>query len=131
MQEEKNEEIHLDSSVQPYEPERNYLPVTNFYFDWNMAMYTDEIEEAPGFKLDWNKLIYNEEQISQFSLQKEEKMMRPEFYEYLFKKPTHRSDMEKFFLQQSGFCNDDCPDEEQEDEQIIKRLVTTGLLREI
>lgn len=87
------------------EPERHYLPVTNFHFDWNMMLYSQEQEE--GFELDWNKLIYGEDQMLEFDLKKNEKLMRPEHYEYLFKPPSQRTEIEKFFLKQSGFCNEE------------------------
>jgi hypothetical protein len=103
------------------EPERHYLPTTNFLFDWNKMLYGEE--EESGIEIDWNKLIYNEEQMIEFDLKKNEKIMRPEHYEYLFKPPSQRSDMEKFFLQQSGFCNE----EEEEDEmgEVPIRLITS------
>lgn len=96
------------------EPERHYLPMTNWKFDWNMMLYGED--EETGFQLDWNKLIYGEEQMLDFDLKKNEKLMRPEHYEYLFKPPSQRSEMEKFFLKQSGFCNDEDLEEPEEPE---------------
>jgi tRNA splicing endonuclease len=111
------------SEIDLIEPERHYLPLENYILDWNMLLYGEE--EESGFQIDWNKLIYNEEQLLDFSLRQQEKMLRPEHYEYLFSAPAQRSEMEKFFLTQSGFCIDE--EEDAEEDEIndipIKRLV--------
>jgi hypothetical protein len=108
--------------IEPVE-ERHYLPLENYILDWNMLLYGEE--EETGFQIDWNKLVYNEDQLLEFTLRQQEKMLRPEHYGYLFSAPAQRSEMEKFFLTQSGFCIDE--DVEEEEDEIndipIKRLV--------
>ena len=99
-----------DSEPEPFEPIRHYTAVSeNYKLDWNMMLY--KIEDEDGFQLDWNKLIYNEEQLAEFTLQKKEKLVRPELADFLFKPPAERSAMEKFFLTQSGFCTEEEKDE--------------------
>ena len=83
------------------ELERNYLPIENYKFDWNMMLYG---EDEKGFELDWNKLVYNEDQLLDFDLKKNERLMKPEYYEYLFRRASERTEQEKFYLKQSGFC---------------------------
>ena len=111
-----------DTTLMQPELERHYLPVTNYNLDWNMLLYGQD--EETGFEIDWNKLIYNEDQLLEFELKRQERKLRPEFYEYLFSAPAQRSDMEKFFLAQSGFCIEEGEDEEEEINDIpIKRFV--------
>ena len=111
----------------PYEPERNYLPIENFKLDWNMMLYG---ADENGDEIDWNKLVYNDDQLLEFNLQKQEKILRPEYYEYLFKKNSERSELEKYFLRQSGFgAYDDDSDEELEINRVEKRLVINNILR--
>lgn len=117
MQEEKTNE----------EPERNYLSIqeqTKWKMDWNMLLYQPEDEQ--GFQLDWNKLIYNDDQMAEFNLQKHEKMIQPDKYEYLFENPTERTPLELYYLKMAGydvqeFVNDDIKDED--DTSVLKRLI--------
>lgn len=106
------------------ELERNYLPIENYIFDWNMMLYSENENES---EIDWNKLIYNDEQLLEFELKKNEKKMKPEFYEYLFKKSNERSEMEKFYLRESGFDIYDYDSEESDavikEEERIKRFI--------
>jgi hypothetical protein len=113
---ELNNNIDFDSQ----EPERRYIPISQFKIDWSMMLYdsVDEKEET----IDWNKMVYGEQQLAQFDLQKSEKTMKPEFYEYLFRKPSERTEQEKYFLGQSGFDAED-DESEDEEEKLIKRLV--------
>lgn len=107
-EEDKSNTIEVEP--EPFEPVRHYTAVSeSFKLDWNMLMY--KIEDDDGFQLDWNKLIYNEEQLEEFNQQKREKFVRPEFLDYLIKPIGERSAMEKFFLEQSGFCAGDENDE--------------------
>lgn len=109
------------------EPERNYLSIqeqSKWKMDWNMLLYQPEDEK--GFQLDWNKLIYNDEQMTEFNLQKHEKMIQPDKYEYLFENPTQRSPLELYYLKMAGydvdeFVNDDI--NEDNNESIVKRLI--------
>jgi hypothetical protein len=117
MQEEKTNE----------EPKRNYLSIqeqTKWKMDWNMLLF--QPEDKQGFQLDWNKLIYNDDQMAEFNLQKQEKIIQPDKYEYLFENPTERSPMELYFLKMAGydvdeFVNDDIKDED--DASVLKRLI--------
>lgn len=103
-------DLETETEPEPYEPVRNYTAVSeNYRLDWNMLFY--KIEDENGFQLDWNKLIYDEEQMAEFMLQKKEKVVKPQFAEFLFKAPAERSLMEQFFLSQLGFCNGDEKDE--------------------
>ena len=102
------------------ELERKYLPVTNYKFDWNMMLYGEEEEESV---IDWNKLIYGEDQLLEFDLKKNEMLMRPEFYEYMFKRASERSEVEKFYLKQSGFCSESDEEAEEVEETKIKRFI--------
>jgi hypothetical protein len=111
------------------ELERNYLSIkeqTAWKMDWNMLLYCEEDES--GFKIDWNKLLYNEEQLEEFNLQRQEKLVQPDKYEYLFENPTHRTPMELFYLKQAGY---EVEEIEEDNETIIKKLIVTGLLREV
>jgi hypothetical protein len=132
-----SEMVILDNSdfeeKQMEEPERHYLPLDNFKFDWSM-MLPDQENENDGV-LDWNKLIYGPDQCLEFDLKKNEKLMRPEFYGYLFKKASERSEMEKFYLKQSGFCAyEEESDEDMLDaireEQKIKRFIVDRIDRD-
>lgn len=112
--EEKHEEVME-------EPERHYLPIENYKFDWSMMLPDAEDEES---NIDWNKLIYGADQCLEFDLKKNEKLMRPEYYGYLFQRASERSEMEKFYLRQSGFCAyEEESDEDVAEEKIIKRFV--------
>ena len=102
------------------EPERHYLPTSQFKIDWNMLLY-DGVDEK-DIVVDSNKLIYGKEQLAQFNLQKSEKAMKPEFYEYLFRKPNERTEQEKYILSQSGFDAED-NDSDNEEEKLMKRFV--------
>jgi hypothetical protein len=89
------------------------------------------LEDEKGFQLDWNKLIYNDDQITEFNLQKHEKMIQPDKYEYLFENPTQRSPLELFYLKMAGydvdeFVNDDI--NEDNNESIVKRLIIQDIL---
>lgn len=105
----------------PYEPERHYLPAENYHFDWN-GLLGSSIDEN-GDIIDWNKLIYNEEQLLEFDLKKQERALRPESYDYMFKKASERTELEKFYLRQSGFCAYDEDSDEDCEEQRIKRFI--------
>ena len=126
---EEDKPIHIDSvsesesEPEPYEPFRYYTAVSdNYRLDWNMLFY--KIEDKDGYELDWNKLIYNEEQLAEFTLQKKEKIVRTELADFLFKPPSERSAMERFFLSQSGFCNGDEKDEtDTEYDKIVENMV--------
>lgn len=130
MQEEKTE-IQIESS----EPERHYLSIheqTKWIMDWNMLLYQPEVET--GFQLDWNKLVYNDEQMAEFNLQKQEKMIQPDKYEYLFENITQRTPMELYFLKMAGYdidesMNDDVKDED--DNSVLKRLIIQDRLTSI
>jgi hypothetical protein len=85
--------------------ERKYMDdcdMATWKMDWNMLLY--QPEEESGFQLDWNKLIYNEEQLAEFYLQKNEKMIKPDKYEYLFENPSQRTPMEKYYLKIRILC---------------------------
>lgn len=105
----------------PYEPERNYLPTENYNFNWNMLL--GSAIDDKGDNIDWNKLVYNEEQLLEFDLKKQERLLRPESYDYIFKKASERTELEKFYLRQSGFCAYDEDSDEDCEEQRIKRFV--------
>ena len=111
-----------DTTLLQPELERHYKPLTSCSIDYNMLFYG---QEENGSAIDWNKLIYNEEQLQEFTLRKQEKIFRPEFYEYLFSAPAERTEMEKFFLTQSGFSIDENEDEDEDEEmeQPIRRFV--------
>ena len=49
--------------------------------------------------------------------------MKPEFYEYLFKRASERTEMEKFYLRQSGFDAYDNDSDEDVEEEKIKRFI--------
>lgn len=111
--------------------ERNYLSSkeqATWMMDWNMLLYSEE--EESGFKLDWNKLIYNEEQLEEFNLQRQEKMIQPDRYEYLFNNPSERTPMEKIYLKQAGYDVEETECEE-DNETIVKRLIVQNLLKEV
>jgi len=104
------EEIKQDEPL-PFEPVRHYTAVSaSFKLDWNMLLYS--VEEEDGYMLDWNKLIYNEEQMAEFVKQKQERVVQPNFMEYMTKPANERTAMERFFLQQAGFA---CGDEEEDE----------------
>jgi hypothetical protein len=92
------------------EPIRHYSNTSTWKMDWNMLLY--QVEADDGFQLDWNKLLYNDEQLEQFKLQKKEKILQPDRYEYLFEHPSERTPMEIFYLREAGFT----VDEDEEDE---------------
>lgn len=81
--------------------ERHYLNTSTWKMDWNMLLYQVEVDD--GFQLDWNKLLYNDEQLEEFKLQKKEKFLQPDRYEYLFDNPDERTPMEIFYLKEAGF----------------------------
>lgn len=111
----------------PYEPERHYLPIDNFKFNWNMMLYG---EDETNCEIDWNKLIYGEDQMLEFDLKKNEKIMRPEYYDYMFRRSTDRTDIEKYFLRQSGFdAYDDDSQEELEAHKEIEGEATEKIRR--
>lgn len=126
------EEEKTMNEQESYEPERNYLSAqdqSKWKLDWNMLLYQPEVEN--GFKIDWNKLVYNDDQMSEFNLQKQEKMIQPDKYEYLFENPTERSAMELYYLKMAGydiaeFDNQDSA--QNNDEAIIKRLIINDTL---
>ena len=118
------------------EPQRHYLSnakQATWKMDWNMLLYQHEMDD--GFQLDWNKLLYNDEQLIEFNLQKNEKILKPDRYEYLFETPNKKTAMEIYYLKQAGYdvdnINDDINDDiyDDENEKIIERLIVTGLLR--
>jgi len=115
---EENQNIIKEKEEGEFELEKNYLPVTNYKFDWNMMLYGEDEEESV---IDWNKLIYGEDQLLEFDLKKNERLMRPEFYEYMFKRASERSEIEKFYLKQSGFGEDES--DEDVEETKIKRFI--------
>jgi len=127
-----SESINLESS-QPelQEPKRHYLNFENFKLDWSMLLPDAEEEENV---IDWNKLMYGEDQCLEFDLKKNERLMRPESYDYMFRRASDRTDMEKFFLKQSGFCaydndSEEELEEEKKEELKIKRFVIDNSLR--
>jgi len=102
------------------ELERNYLSIKEqlaWKMDWNMLLYSEEDES--GFEIDWNKLIYNEEQLVEFNLQKKEKLVQPDKYEYLFNNPSERTPIEIFYLKQAGYAVEEVECEE-DNETIVK-----------
>lgn len=117
---EENQNIIKEKEEGEFELERKYLPVENYKFDWNMMLYGEEEEESV---IDWNKLIYGEDQLLEFDLKKNENLMRPEFYEYMFKKASERTEVEKFYLKQSGFCAYENESDEDLEETKIKRFI--------
>lgn len=107
------------------EPERHYLSIhdlSKWKMDWNMLLF--QPEDQNGFELDWNKLIYNDEQMAEFNLQKQERMIQPDKYEYLFENPTQRSPLELYYLKMAGYDVEEIATEKEEDnEVIVKRLI--------
>ena len=93
----------------PVEPERHYSNTSTWKMDWNMLLY--QVEADDGFQLDWNKLLYNDEQLEEFKLQKKEKILQPDRYEYLFNTPNERTPMEIFYLREAGYDIDDAVDD--------------------
>ncbi len=89
----------------PEEPIRHYSNTSTWKMDWNMLLYQAEADD--GFQLDWNKLLYNDEQLEEFKLQKKEKVLQPDRYEYLFDHPDERTPMEIFYLREAGFAVDE------------------------
>lgn len=100
------------------EPEKEYLPTRNFKLDMSMLDY-GVAEKA--YKMDWNKLVYGNEQMLDFLLNKEEERLPCRYYNYLFQKPHRRSDMEKHFLKEKGFQIENGHESDEEDE-LDKRL---------
>jgi len=118
-----------DLEKEPYSVVRKYLTPdqqTDWRIDWNMLLYTPE--DKSNYELDWNKLIYNEEQLAEFNAQKQDKIIHPDKYEYLFENVTQRTAMEIFHLKQAGY---DVDDQFHDNETIVNRLVINGLLREV
>jgi hypothetical protein len=124
------EEEKFNNSEQ--EPERHYLSIhdqSKWKMDWNMLLYQPEDDQ--GFQLDWNKLVYNDEQIIEFNLQKQEKIIQPDKYEYLFENITQRTPMELYYLKMAGYdvqesISDDINDED--DSSVLKRLIVQDRL---
>lgn len=129
------QEASLIDELNP-ELKKNYLSIKEqaaWKMDWNMLLYSEE-ETGSGFKLDWNKLIYNDEQLEEFNLQRQEKMVQPDKYEYLFQNPNNRTPMELFYLKEAGYDVEEVKEKqeiEEDNETIIKRLIIQNLLREI
>lgn len=119
---EETQNIIKEKEEGEIELERNYLPIENYVFDWNMMLYCDEEKEPV---IDWNKLVYNEDQLLEFDLKKNEKLMRPEYYQYMFQRASERSEIEKFYLKQSGFSSfgDENDSNEDVEETKIKRFI--------
>jgi len=117
---EENQNIIKEKEEGEIELERNYLPIENYVFDWNMMLYS---EDENKFEIDWNKLVYNEDQLLEFDLKKNEKLMRPEYYQYMFQRASERSEIEKFYLKQSGFCAYENESDEDVEEAKIKRFI--------
>jgi len=119
---EENQNVIKEKEEGEIELERNYLPIENYVFDWNMMIYGEDKKE---FEIDWNKLIYNEDQLLEFDLKKNEKLMRPEYYQYMFQRASERTEIEKFYLMQSGFSSfgDENDSDEDVEETKIKRFI--------
>jgi len=119
---EENQNIIKEKEEGEIELERNYLPIENYVFDWNMMIYG---EDENKFEIDWNKLVYNEDQLLEFDLKKNEKLMRPEYYQYMFQRASERTEIEKFYLMQSGFSSfgDENDSDEDVEETKIKRFI--------
>lgn len=100
------------------EPEKEYLPCKNFKLDMSLLDY-GVAEKA--YQMDWNKLVYGNDQMLDFLLNKEEQRLPCRYYNYLFQKPNRRSDMEKHFLKEKGFQIGN-GDESDEDDELDKRL---------
>jgi hypothetical protein len=100
------------------EPEKVYLPCKNFQLDMSMLNYG--VAEK-RYELDWSRLSYGTDQMLEFLINKEEERLPSKCYNYLFQKPTRRSDMEKHFLKEKGFQIENGDESEDEDE-IDKRL---------
>jgi hypothetical protein len=96
-----------------------------FEIDWDMLNYT--VAEKP-YEMDWNKLIYGNEQMLEFLLNKEEERMPSVYYNYLFKKPKMRGDMEKHFLRERGIEIID--DESDDDETVLDKRLTIMYLEQ-
>lgn len=132
------QEASLIDELNP-ELKKNYLSIkeqATWKMDWNMLLYSEE-ETGSGFKLDWNKLIYNDEQLEEFNLQRQEKMVQPDKYEYLFQNPNNRTPIELYYLKEAGYDveevkeKQEIEEKEEDNETIIKRLIIQNLLREI
>jgi hypothetical protein len=93
-----------------------WLPNRNFKLDLNMLNYG--IAEKT-YELDWNKLIYGTDQMLDFLLNKEEERLPCRYYNYLFKSPSHRTDLEQYFLRERGI---EIIDDSDEDDGLDKRL---------
>jgi len=119
-------DLEPEPEPEPYEPVRNYTAISeNFRLDWNMLLY--KMEDEQGYQIDWNKLVYNEEQLAEFTLQKKETVVKPQFADFLFKPPSERSAIERFFMFQSGFCNED---EKDETDAEYDRMTADGIVRD-
>ena len=94
-----------------------WLPNRNFKLDLNMLNYG--IAEKT-YELDWNRLIYGTDQMLDFLLNKEEERLPCRYYNYLFKSPSRRSNMEQYFLRERGIEIID--DSSDEDDGLDKRL---------
>lgn len=81
------------------EPERLYTSLQNFNLNYNMLNYA---EQNNGFTLDWDRLVYGDDQINKFIINKQEKLLQPAAYNYLFD-PTDKTPFEKWVLEQEGY----------------------------
>lgn len=90
-----------DVLVPDAEPERIYKPVSTFNLSLNMLNYAPP-DEYTGFQIDWDKMVYGDDQLNQFIINKNEKVLRPDCYGYLFD-PTQKTPFEKWVLEKGGY----------------------------
>ena len=91
------------------EPEKFYTSLKNFNLDYNMLNYAQEDDN--GFSLDWGKLVYGDDQINKFIINKQEKLLNPSAYNYLFD-PNEKTPFEKWILEKEGY---EVPEIKEED----------------
>ena len=97
------EEVKEEVNEEVKETERHYLHESQFKLDWSMLLYTPEQEDEDTV-IDWNKLVYNEEQYQEFVEKKRRQVFRTEMIDFLYKPFHERTDEEKFFLKEAGYC---------------------------
>lgn len=100
------------------EPEKLYLNNSNFKLDLNMLNYVEETSDE--YQVDWDKLVYGDDQINQFIVNKQEKVLNPSAYDYLFN-PSERTPFEKWILAKEGY-NPELPEIKEEDFKKITLL---------
>jgi hypothetical protein len=101
------------------EYEKEYFSARDFKLDLNKMDYG---VASNCFQMDWNKLSYGNEQMFEFLLNKEEERLPSRCYEYLFKKPRHRTPMEIFYLKEKDVEIIDSDSSDEEESPLEKRL---------